>query len=99
MKKAFVKNKWAYQAKRTFIIGEVKALMLWLAAYLMGLPPTGLYTLNWTHGLTLADTTSREKIRISPISVFKKRLRTAFPKEPVPPVIMSVLSLKIESIS
>ena len=27
MKKAFVKNKWAYQAKRTFIIGEVKALM------------------------------------------------------------------------
>ena len=25
--KAFVKNKWAYQAKRTFIIGEVKALM------------------------------------------------------------------------
>jgi hypothetical protein len=26
--------------------------MLWLAAYLMGLPPTGLYTLSWTHGLT-----------------------------------------------
>ena len=26
--------------------------MLWLAAYLMGLPPTGLYTLTWTHGLT-----------------------------------------------
>ena len=25
--KAFVKNKWAYQAKRTFIIGEVKALV------------------------------------------------------------------------
>ena len=25
--------------------------MLWLAAYLMGLPPTGLYTLSWTHGL------------------------------------------------
>ena len=23
--------------------------MLWLAAYLMGLPPTGLYTLSWTH--------------------------------------------------
>ena len=26
--------------------------ILWLAAYLMGLPPTGLYTLRWTHGLT-----------------------------------------------
>ena len=26
--------------------------MLWLAAYLMGFPPTGLYTLRWTHGLT-----------------------------------------------
>ena len=26
--------------------------MLWLAAYLMGLPPTGLYTLCWTHGQT-----------------------------------------------
>ena len=26
--------------------------ILWLAAYLMGLPPTGLYTLCWTHGLT-----------------------------------------------
>ena len=26
--------------------------MLWLTAYLMGLPPTGLYTLSWTHGLT-----------------------------------------------
>lgn len=25
--KAFVKNKWAYQSKRTFIIGEVKALV------------------------------------------------------------------------
>ena len=25
--------------------------MLWLAVYLMGLPPTGLYTLSWTHGL------------------------------------------------
>ena len=24
--------------------------MLWLTAYLMGLPPTGLYTLCWTHG-------------------------------------------------
>jgi len=26
--------------------------MLWLTAYLMGLPPTGLYTLCWTHGQT-----------------------------------------------
>ena len=26
--------------------------MLWLAAYLMGLPPTGLYILSWMHGLT-----------------------------------------------
>ena len=25
--KAFIKNKWAYQSKRTFIIGEVKALV------------------------------------------------------------------------
>ena len=28
--------------------------MLWLAAYLMGLPPTGLYALCWTHGQTLS---------------------------------------------
>jgi len=26
--------------------------ILWLAAYLMGLPPTGLYILSWTLGLT-----------------------------------------------
>ena len=26
--------------------------MLGLTAYLMGFPPTGLYTLSWTHGLT-----------------------------------------------
>ena len=25
--------------------------MLWLAAYLTGFPPAGLYTLCWTHGL------------------------------------------------
>ena len=25
--------------------------MLWLAAYLTGFPPAGLYTLSWTHGL------------------------------------------------
>ena len=25
--------------------------MLWLTAYLTGFPPTGLYTLSWTHGL------------------------------------------------
>ena len=24
---------------------------LWLAAYLTGFPPAGLYTLSWTHGL------------------------------------------------
>ena len=40
--KAFVKNKWAYQAKRTFIIGEVKALMpkfLFMSRYFMGSDP------------------------------------------------------------
>ena len=30
--------------------------MLWLTAYLMGLPPTGLYTLCWMHGQTPPDT-------------------------------------------
>ena len=30
-------------------------------------------------------------MRISPMSVLKKRFKTAFPKEPVPPVIISVL--------
>ena len=30
-------------------------------------------------------------MRISPMSVARKRLRTALPKEPVPPVIMRVL--------
>ena len=38
---------------------------------------------------------SREKIRISRISVSRKRFSTAFPKEPVPPVIISVLLAKI----
>src|SRR3546814_14968374 len=33
---------------------------------------------------------SRLKMRISVISVAKKRFSTAFPKEPVPPVIKSV---------
>lgn len=32
-----------------------------------------------------------KKMRISPMSVARKRLRTALPKEPVPPVIMRVL--------
>ena len=32
--------------------------MLWLTAYLMGLPPTGLYTLCWTHGQTPKTHTS-----------------------------------------
>ena len=32
--------------------------------------------------------------RISPMSVVKNLLRTAFPNEPVPPVIIKVLSLK-----
>ena len=27
--------------------------MLWLAAYLTGFPPAGLYTLCWTHGQAL----------------------------------------------
>ena len=36
---------------------------------------------------------SREKMRISPMSVFRKRLSTALPKLPVPPVISSTLSL------
>jgi hypothetical protein len=38
---------------------------------------------------------SREKIRISPISVCRNLLKTAFPKVPVPPVIISVLPLNI----
>ena len=43
---------------------------------------------------------SRLKIRISPTSSFRrKRLATALPKEPVPPVMSSVLSLNmVESI-
>ena len=28
--------------------------MLWLATYLTGFPPAGLYALNWAHGLTLS---------------------------------------------
>ena len=28
--------------------------MLWLATYLTGFPPPGLYALNWAHGLTLS---------------------------------------------
>ena len=39
MKKAFVKNKYAYQAKRTFIIGEVKALMPQLLFMSMAILP------------------------------------------------------------
>ena len=35
---------------------------------------------------------SREKIRISLMSLFKKRRRTALPKLPVPPVINKTLS-------
>jgi len=27
--------------------------VLWLAAYKMGVPPIGLYTLSWTHGQEL----------------------------------------------
>ena len=34
-------------------------------------------------------------MRISLMSVSKKRFKTAFPKDPVPPVINNVLSLKI----
>ena len=33
------------------------------------------------------------EIRISPMSVFKKRFNTAFPNDPVPPVINNTLSL------
>ena len=32
--------------------------MLWLATYLTGFPPAGLYALNWAHGLTLAGVAS-----------------------------------------
>ena len=39
MKKVFVKNKWAYQAKRTFIIGEIKALMSQLLFMFMEILP------------------------------------------------------------
>ena len=39
MKKAFVKNKWAYQEKRTFITDEVKALMLQLLFMSMEILP------------------------------------------------------------
>ena len=35
-------------------------------------------------------------MRISPISVRRKRLRTAFPKLPVPPDMRRVLSLKMD---
>lgn len=38
---------------------------------------------------------SRENIRISLISVSKKRFNTALPKEPVPPVINRILSLNM----
>lgn len=38
---------------------------------------------------------SRLKMRISAMSVRRKRLRTALPDEPVPPVIISVLPAKI----
>ena len=36
---------------------------------------------------------SREKIRISPISLVKKCFNTVFPKEPVPPLIIKVAPL------
>lgn len=39
---------------------------------------------------------SREKIRISLISVAKKRSKTALPKDPVPPVIISVFPINID---
>ena len=35
-------------------------------------------------------------MRISPISVRRKRFKTALPKEPVPPVIRRTLSLKMD---
>lgn len=38
---------------------------------------------------------SREKMRISAMSVLRKRLRTALPKLPVPPVIISVFPAKM----
>ena len=38
---------------------------------------------------------SREKMRISARSVFMKCLSTVLPNEPVPPVIIRVLSLKV----
>lgn len=38
---------------------------------------------------------SREKIRISPMSVSRKCFKTVWPKEPVPPVISRVLFLNI----
>lgn len=38
---------------------------------------------------------SREKMRISAMSVLRKRLSTAFPKLPVPPVIIKVFPAKI----
>ena len=38
---------------------------------------------------------SRERMRISLMSVFKKRSTTAWPKEPVPPVMRRTLSLSI----
>lgn len=41
---------------------------------------------------------SLEKIRISLISVSKKRRNTALPNDPVPPVISSVLSLNTDII-
>ena len=60
--------------------------MLWLSSLFDGIPPTVLYTLSWTHGLTpMSDA------QISPMSVLRKRFNTAFPKEPVPPVIISIL--------
>ena len=42
---------------------------------------------------------SREKMRISPMSLPKKCLSTVLPKLPVPPVIMRVLPLKALSLS
>lgn len=37
-------------------------------------------------------------MRISPMSVVKKRFRTALPKEPEPPVIIRVLELKMDGV-